>query len=35
MLEPIPGLQFFEEQHRYMHNGEWLAHNVSDIVDMT
>jgi hypothetical protein len=34
MLEPIPGLQFFEEQHRYMYNGEWLAHNVSDIVDM-
>tara|TARA_R110002049_G_scaffold61872_1_gene165911 strand:- start:204 stop:821 length:618 start_codon:yes stop_codon:yes gene_type:complete len=34
MLQPIPGLQFFEEQHRYCFNGEWLAHNVSDIVDM-
>jgi hypothetical protein len=34
MLEPIPGLQFFEEQHRYMYKGEWMAHNVSDIVDM-
>lgn len=34
MLEPIPGLQFFEDQHRYCYNGEWLAHNVSDIVDM-
>ena len=34
MLQPIPGLQFFEEQHRYCYNGEWLAHNVSDIVDM-
>ncbi len=34
MLKPIPGLQFFEEQHRYCFNGEWLAHNVSDIVDM-
>ena len=34
MLEPIPGLEFFEESHRYRYNGEWLAHNVSDIVDM-
>jgi len=34
MLEPIPGLEFFEESHRYRFNGEWLAHNVSDIVDM-
>ena len=34
MLEPIPGLEFFEESHRYRLNGEWLAHNVSDVVDM-
>jgi len=34
MLEPIHELEFFELLHRYRLRGEWLAHNVSDIVDM-
>ena len=37
MLDPVPDLEFHEGLHRYRWRGEWLAHNVSDVlnVDMT
>ena len=37
MLEPVPDLELHEPSHRYRWRGEWLAHNVSDVlnVDMT
>ena len=37
MLDPVPDLEFHEGLHRYRWRGDWLAHNVSDVlnVDMT
>jgi len=37
MLDPVPDLELHEGLHRYRWRGEWLAHNVSDVlnVDMT
>ena len=37
MLDPVPELELHEPSHRYRWRGEWLAHNVSDVlnVDMT
>ena len=37
MLDPVPDLELHEPSHRYRWRGEWLAHNVSDVlnVDMT
>jgi len=34
MLDPIPDLEFHEKIHRYRWRGEWLAHNVSDVLDV-
>ena len=34
MLDPIPELEFFKDEHRYRWRGEWLAHNVSDVLDI-
>lgn len=32
MLEPIPGLEFFADLHRYRLNGQWLAQSVTGVV---
>ena len=32
MLDPIPELEFYKEQHRYRLRNQWLAHNVSDVL---
>tara|TARA_R110002072_G_scaffold101337_1_gene223176 strand:- start:677 stop:1327 length:651 start_codon:yes stop_codon:yes gene_type:complete len=34
MLDPIPELEFFKDEHRYRWRGEWLAHSVSDVLDV-
>ena len=34
MLDPVPELEFHEGLHRYRWRGEWLAHNVSDVLDV-
>ena len=32
MLDPIPDLEFFKDAHRYMWRGDWVLHNVSEVV---
>lgn len=32
LLEPIPELDFFEEQHRYRWRKNWILDNVSDVL---
>ena len=32
LLEPIPELDFFEEQHRYRWRNNWILDNVSDVL---
>jgi len=32
LLEPIPELDFFEEQHRYRWRDNWILDNVSDVL---
>jgi len=32
LLEPIPELDFFEEQHRYRWRNNWILENVSDVL---
>jgi len=32
LLEPIPKLDFFEEQHRYRWRDNWILDNVSDVL---
>jgi len=32
LLEPIPELDFFEEQHRYRWRDNWILENVSDVL---
>ena len=32
MLEPIPGLEFFSDIHRYRYEGRWMPFSVSGIV---
>ena len=34
MLDPVPELEFFKIPHRYRFCGEWLAHSVSDVLDI-
>ena len=32
LLEPIPELDFFEDQHRYRWRNNWILENVSDVL---
>ena len=32
LLDPVPGLEFYELQHKYRLNGEWLPYNVSTVL---
>jgi len=32
LLKPVPGLDFFELQHKYRLDGEWLPYNVSTVL---
>ena len=32
MQDPIPDLVFFPDAHRYMWRGDWVLHNVSEVV---
>jgi hypothetical protein len=32
MLDPIDGLEFHEEIHRYRYQGQWMAHSVTAVV---
>ena len=32
LLDPVPGLEFYELQHKYRLDGEWLPYNVSTVL---
>ena len=32
VLQPIDGLEFFEEQHRYRYKGKWIQRSVTEVL---
>jgi len=34
MLDPVPDLEFYKKLHRYRFQNQWLAHCVSDVLDI-
>jgi len=35
MIEPLPDLKFFKDEHRYRWQEQWCAFNVSDVLDIS